>query len=78
MLAFQVSIIGQLLVYGVLALLAMSTIWLSNLLTSVLQARLGDSSRGNDIAKALSMVHVVRRSDNMECSGVQRRGSHRF
>jgi hypothetical protein len=59
MLAFQVSIIGQLLVYGVLALLAMSTIWLSNLLTSVLQARLGDSSRGNDIAKALSMVVAI-------------------
>ena len=56
MLAFQVSIVGQLLVYGVLALLSMSTIWLSNLLTSVVQARLGESSRGNDIAKALSMI----------------------
>ncbi len=56
MLAFQVSILGQLLVYGVLALLSMSTIWLSNLVTSVVQARLGESSRGNDIAKALSMV----------------------
>lgn len=59
MLAFQVSVFGQLLVYGVLALLSMSTIWLSNLITSVIQARLGDSSRGNDIAKALSMIVAV-------------------
>lgn len=59
MLAFQVSVIGQLLVYGVLALLSLSTIWLSNLVTSVIQARLGDSSRGSDIAKALSMVIAI-------------------
>jgi hypothetical protein len=59
MLAFEVSIIGQLLVYGAITLLAMGTIWLSNFLTSVIQARLGDSSRGNDIAKALAMVVAI-------------------
>jgi hypothetical protein len=59
MLAFEVSIIGQLLVYGVVTMLAMGTIWLSNFLTSVIQARLGDSSRGNDIAKALAMVVAI-------------------
>ncbi|TFF92584.1 hypothetical protein EU545_00565 [Candidatus Thorarchaeota archaeon] len=59
MLAFEVSVFGQLLVYGVLALLSMSTIWLSNLITAVIQARLGDSSRGNDIAKALSMIVAI-------------------
>ena len=59
MLAFEVSIVGQLLVYGVVTMLAMGTIWFSNFLTSVIQARLGDSSRGNDIAKALAMVVAI-------------------
>ncbi|MHA1963961.1 MAG: hypothetical protein ACXACG_09775 [Candidatus Thorarchaeota archaeon] len=59
MLAFEVSVIGQLMVYGAVTLLAMGTIWLSNFLTSLVQARLGDSSRGNDIAKALAMVIAI-------------------
>ncbi len=59
MLAFEVGVIGQLLVYGVVTMLAMGTIWLSNFLTSLVQARLGDSSRGNDIAKALAMVIAI-------------------
>ncbi|MGY5855292.1 MAG: hypothetical protein RTS72_01745 [Candidatus Thorarchaeota archaeon] len=59
MLAFEVSVIGQLLVYGVVTLLAMGTIWFSNFLTALVQARLGDSSRGNDIAKALAMVIAI-------------------
>ncbi|MFX0054961.1 MAG: hypothetical protein ACFFAX_01950 [Promethearchaeota archaeon] len=56
MLAFEVSIVGQALVYTVIALMVISTIWLANFITAVVQARLGDSSRGNDIAKALSFV----------------------
>jgi hypothetical protein len=56
MLAFEVSIVGQALVYTVIALMVMSTIWLANFITAVVQARLGDSARGNDIAKALSFV----------------------
>ncbi len=56
MLAFEVSLLGQALVYAVIALMVLSTVWLSNFVTSVIQARLGDSSRGNDIAKALSFV----------------------
>ncbi|MFX1560443.1 MAG: hypothetical protein ACFFBL_07630 [Promethearchaeota archaeon] len=59
MLAFEVSIIGQLLVYSTVVLLAMGSIWVSNFLTAVVQARLGDSSRGNDIAKALAMVVAI-------------------
>ena len=59
MLAFEVSVIGQLLVYGGVAMLAMGTIWLSNFITSLVQARLGDSSRGNDIAKALAMILAI-------------------
>jgi hypothetical protein len=56
MLAFEVSLLGQALVYIVIALMVMSTIWLANFITAIVQARLGDSSRGNDIAKALSVV----------------------
>jgi len=56
MLAFEVSLLGQALVYAVIAMMVISTIWLSNFITAVIQARLGESSRGNDIAKALSMV----------------------
>jgi hypothetical protein len=56
MLAFQVSLVGQALVYTVIAMMVMSTIWLANFITAIVQARLGDSSRGNDIAKALSVV----------------------
>ncbi len=56
MLAFEVSFVGQALVYTVVALMVMSTIWLANFITAVVQSRLGDSSRGNDIAKALSVV----------------------
>ncbi len=55
-LAFEVNIVGQVLIYGVITLLSLGTIWLSNFITSIIQARLGDSPRGNDIAKALSMV----------------------
>ncbi|MHA1960331.1 MAG: hypothetical protein ACW99U_08880 [Candidatus Thorarchaeota archaeon] len=56
MLAFEVSFLGQALVYTALAAMVLSTIWLSNFITALVQARLGDSSRGNDIAKALSFV----------------------
>ena len=58
-LAFEVNIIGQVLIYGVITLLSLGTIWFSNFITSIVQARLGDSSRGNDIAKALAMVVAV-------------------
>ncbi|MHA2086546.1 MAG: hypothetical protein ACXABD_22625 [Candidatus Thorarchaeota archaeon] len=59
MLAFEVSILGQALVYSVIALTVLSTIWLSNYLTAVIQARLGDSPRGNDIAKAFSVIIAI-------------------
>lgn len=58
-LAFEVNIIGQILIYGVITLLSLGTIWFSNFITSIIQARLGDSSRGNDIAKALAMVVAI-------------------
>jgi len=58
-LAFEVNIVGQVLIYGVITLLSLGTIWFSNFITSIVQARLGDSSRGNDIAKALAMVVAI-------------------
>ena len=58
-LAFEVNIVGQVLIYGVIVTLSLGTIWLSNFITSIIQARLGDSSRGNDIAKALAMVVAI-------------------
>ena len=58
-LAFEVNIVGQVLIYGVITLMSLGTIWFSNFITSIVQARLGDSSRGNDIAKALAMVVAI-------------------
>jgi len=58
-LVLEISLIGQVAIYGSITLMALSTIWLSNWLTSMIQARLGDSSKGNDIAKAISMVVAI-------------------
>ncbi|MGY5874279.1 MAG: hypothetical protein RTU30_00910 [Candidatus Thorarchaeota archaeon] len=57
-IAFNVSILGQLMVYGVIITLAMTTIWISTIIVTAIQAKLGDSSRGNDIAKAMSWAIV--------------------
>jgi hypothetical protein len=54
-LAFQVSFLGQLLIYTVLTLMMLTTIWLSNVVGAAIQAKLGDSPRGNDIAKAIAL-----------------------
>lgn len=58
-IAFEVNILGQALIYGVLTVMALGTIWFSNFITSAVQARLGDSSRANDIAKGLAMVIAI-------------------
>ncbi|MHA2143204.1 MAG: hypothetical protein ACXADD_17130 [Candidatus Thorarchaeota archaeon] len=54
-IVYQVSLIGQVLMYSALIVVVLSTLWFSNVLTTAIQAKLGESSRGNDIAKALSM-----------------------
>ncbi len=59
MAVYEVSLVGQTIVYSILALSAVTAIWLSSFLTGAIQSRLGDSSRGNDIAKALSIVVAV-------------------
>lgn len=55
-IVYQVSLLGQVLMYAVLFIVALSTLWFSNILSVAIQAKLGESSRGNDIAKAFSIV----------------------
>jgi hypothetical protein len=59
MAVYEVPMLGQALIYGVLAFSAISALWLSSFLTAAIQSRLGDSSRGNDIAKALSIIVAI-------------------
>ncbi|TFF95809.1 hypothetical protein EU546_02615 [Candidatus Thorarchaeota archaeon] len=54
--ALSITLFGQILMYGVVFLFVLATIWVSNLLSVGVQAKLGDSPRGNDLAKALSIV----------------------
>ena len=56
---FQVSIIGQLIVYLAIALFVLTTLLLSTVLSTAIQAKLGESPRGNDLAKAMGIVIVV-------------------
>ncbi|MHA1962882.1 MAG: hypothetical protein ACW99U_22055, partial [Candidatus Thorarchaeota archaeon] len=58
-LFFDVSLLGQVFMYLVVFFVALGTLFLSNLITTAIQAKLGDSPRGNDIAKALAMVVAV-------------------
>jgi len=56
--AYNVSIIGQLLMYLVIFLFAIVTIWLSTVFATAIHARIGSSPRGDDIGKALSWALV--------------------
>ena len=55
-LAFEVSLIGVALIYAVLVFTVLTVLWISNFVTAAVKSKLGDSSRGDDIAKALSFV----------------------
>ncbi len=54
--ALDVSLIGQGLMYFTFFVVTVSTIWLSNLVVIAIQSKIGSSSRGKDIAKALAIV----------------------
>lgn len=56
---FQVSVLGQAIIYGVLLLTVFGSLWVSTVIATAIQAKLGTSSRGNDIAKGLSMLVVL-------------------
>ncbi len=58
-LAFEVSLLGQALIYGTLLLMVVTTMWLSNFVTAMIQSKLGDSPRGDDLAKGLAMLLAV-------------------
>jgi hypothetical protein len=58
-LFFEVGVLGQLIMYLTVFFVVLGTLFLSNLITTAIQAKLGESSRGNDIAKALAMVVAV-------------------
>ncbi|MDF1540190.1 MAG: hypothetical protein P1Q69_14950 [Candidatus Thorarchaeota archaeon] len=59
MIFYQVSLVGQGIAYVVIALFALTTLLLSTIISTAIQAKIGDSSRGNDIAKAMGLVVVV-------------------
>jgi hypothetical protein len=52
--AYNVSLLGQLLMYLVILLFALVTIWLSTVLSTAIHAKIGASPQGDDIGKALS------------------------
>ena len=58
-IALNVSLVGQAIMYLTVFFVALSTLFLSTLITTAIQAKLGESSRGNDIAKALAMVVAI-------------------
>ncbi len=55
---YNVTIPGQLLMYVILIFFAITTIWISNVICTAIQAKIGQSPRGDDIAKALSWAMV--------------------
>lgn len=58
LMALEVSAIGAAIIYSLVALNVAVALWISSVVTAVIQSKLGDSPRGNDIAKALSFVMV--------------------
>ncbi len=58
-LAFSLSLFGAIIMYIILSTMVLTTIWLSNFVTAVIQSRLGESARGNDLAKALSFIMAL-------------------
>jgi hypothetical protein len=56
---YQVSMLGQSIAYLVVAAFVLFTLLLSTVLSTAIQAKLGDSPRGNDIAKAMGIVVVI-------------------
>jgi hypothetical protein len=58
-LAFEVAFLGQLLIYLILFSAILATIWLSNLITAAIQAKLGESARGKDLANGLAILLAI-------------------
>ena len=56
---FQVSLIGKILIYSTITITVLFVIWLANYVGSAIQAKLGSSARGQDIAKALAWIMAI-------------------
>lgn len=56
--AYNVSMMGQLLMYFVIFVFAIVTIWISTVISTALHAKIGASPRGDDLGKALSWALV--------------------
>ncbi|NHI84013.1 MAG: hypothetical protein EAX81_06905 [Candidatus Thorarchaeota archaeon] len=56
---YEVSILGQITAYVIIAVFVLTTLLLSTVISTAIQARLGDSPRGNDIAKAMGIIIVL-------------------
>ncbi|TXT53566.1 MAG: conserved membrane protein of unknown function [Candidatus Thorarchaeota archaeon] len=59
LMAFEVSVIGSVLIYGIIIVNVLTVLWLANYITALIQSKLGDSPRGNDLAKAVSMIIAI-------------------
>jgi len=55
-IAYEVTLVGQLVMYGATLLIALSTLWMANLVSLAVQAKIGESKRGEDLGRALAMV----------------------
>lgn len=55
-LALNISPIGQILIYSCIAVTAISTMWMADFVTAAIQSKIGESSRGNDLANALAIL----------------------
>jgi hypothetical protein len=54
--AYEVAFLGQFVMYGATLLIALSTLWMANLVSLAVQAKVGESKRGEDLGRALAMV----------------------
>ncbi|MGY5872457.1 MAG: hypothetical protein RTV72_09445 [Candidatus Thorarchaeota archaeon] len=55
-LAYEVALLGQILMYCSILLVSLSTLWISNFVSLAVQAKIGESKRAEDLGKGLSMA----------------------
>ncbi|MFW9918657.1 MAG: hypothetical protein ACFFED_03600 [Candidatus Thorarchaeota archaeon] len=56
---YEVSILGQVFTYLIIGIFVIATLLLSTVISTAIQARLGTSARGNDIAKGMGLIIVL-------------------
>ncbi len=58
-IVYNVSVLGLLIMYSILLSFAIVTLWISNILGTMIQSKLGHSHRGNDLAKGFSWIVII-------------------